>query len=297
MDREGLERRIAELEKELAAREEDLALFRHELARTNKKLESLIHSLTREIQMAHVIQKALVPTEIPMISGFEFSTKFVSSLNMGGDYFDVFEHNDRSRFGIIVASSSSHGMSALLMSVLLKLTSQMEARRSSEPTLLVQKVAKHLMPEMNEDSQVDFFYGLFNRRNYEFSFCRAGEITVLRYDYGEEKLELLESTGGPIDIHYSDTGASKSFTFNSKDRLIICTRGVVEEKNSAGEYYGQERLFETVLHSISKDTHDLRNEILFQVQKFSGSMAPARDMSVVVVDVKDRVIRLAPKSP
>ena len=275
-------------------REKDLALFRQELARTNSKLESLIEYLSREIRTAHFIQKALVSTEIPMISGFEFSTKFVASLKSGGDYFDIFKHDDQSRFGIVVASSSSHGMSALLISVLLKLTGQMEARRSSEPGKLLRNIVEQLVPSIEGSSYVDLFYGLFNRRNYELSFCKAGGVIALHYDYTEGRLELLEATSGPIDAQYSYKDLSRSLTLNPKDRLIFCTRGVVEEKNVEGEIYGQERLFEAVLGYITEGPHELRNEILFQVQQFSGSPDPARDLSIIVADVSDRVIKLAP---
>ena len=293
MNREQLQQRVSELEGELLEREKDLALFREELARTNKKLEVLIMNLSHEIRTAHIIQKALVPTQIPTISGFEFSTKFISSLNSGGDYFDIFEHDDRSRFGMIIASSSSHGMSALLISVLLKLTGQMEARRGSEPAKLLKNITEQLVPHIDKTSYTDLFYGLMDRKNYEFSFCKAGKIIALRYDYENSKLELLEATSGPIDARYSYTNLSRKFILNPRDRLIICTRGLIEEKNVDGESYGQERLFETVLGSVLKEAHELRNEILFQIQQFTGGLEPIRDLSVVVTEVNDRVIRLA----
>src|SRR5436189_206546 len=92
---EKLLARIAELEVELKERQTDLKRFREELSKANARLEALIQQLDGELKMAHVIQKVLVPTEFPHISGFEFSTKFVPSHLAGGDYFDIFEHDDR----------------------------------------------------------------------------------------------------------------------------------------------------------------------------------------------------------
>lgn len=293
MSKEDLEKRIIDLENELLEREKDLALFREEMVRANKRLESVIGSLGDKIEVVQLIQSALLPTEIPRISGFEFSTKFVPGTQVGGDYFDIFEHDDRVRFGVIASSASGHEVSALLMSILLKLTGEMEARLGALPEKVVEKIAQRLLIDMKKGSQVDLFYGSFNRRNYEFKFCRAGDIIALRYDFESGALELLEPTSGPMDENYSHGAESQSFVFNSRDRLIICTRGVIEEKNRLGEHYGQERLFEMVLKSISKETHSLRNEILFQLQQFRGEVEPTRDLTVVVIDVKDRVIRLA----
>src|SRR5687768_8579652 len=117
LTREQLIERVAELEEELRERQADLKRFRDELSKANQRLEGLITRLHSELKLAHVIQKSLVPTEFPHITGFEFSTKFVPSSVSGGDYFDIFEHDDRFRFGVIVSSSNGHTMSALLLSV------------------------------------------------------------------------------------------------------------------------------------------------------------------------------------
>ena len=94
---------------------------------------SLIAHLHGELKLAHVIQKALVPTEFPHISGFEFSTKFVPSSISGGDYFDIFEHQDKMKFGILLADSSGYQFSALFLSTLIQFSSRMV--RISEKTV------------------------------------------------------------------------------------------------------------------------------------------------------------------
>src|SRR5580692_5510524 len=106
LTQDQLRERVAELEEEVQERQVDLKRFREELGKANSRLETLIERLHQEVKLAHVIQKILVPTEFPHIAGFEFSTKFFPSHVSGGDYFDIFEHQDRARFGIIVSSSS-----------------------------------------------------------------------------------------------------------------------------------------------------------------------------------------------
>src|SRR4051812_36312955 len=113
-NRDQLIKKIAELEREVKDREEDLARFRDELIKANRRLEQMIESFNQELKVAHAIQRTLVPTEFPNIPGFDFSTKFLPSSKSGGDYFDFFEHQDKFRFGIVLSSASAHGMSALL---------------------------------------------------------------------------------------------------------------------------------------------------------------------------------------
>jgi sigma-B regulation protein RsbU (phosphoserine phosphatase) len=45
--------------------------------------------------------------------------------------------------------------------------------------------------------------------------------------------------------------------------------------------------------NVKNGVHDLRNELLFQAQRKSKLEEPLRDQTVVVIEVKDRVIKLA----
>ncbi|USN46542.1 MAG: SpoIIE family protein phosphatase [Pseudobdellovibrionaceae bacterium] len=288
-----LKARISQLEKEVSHREQDLKVFREELAVANQQLEKLIAGIQHDLKLSQAIQKALVPTELPNIQGIEFSSKFVPSPVKGGDYFDIFEHEDRAKFGMIVAGSSGHAMSALLLSVLLKLTGQMEARKGSEPHVVVQLMVNELAPHIEVGESADVFYGMFNRRDFVLSYCRVGEVVALVQEYGSGELKALTTVGGPIEKGFNAALESATVALNPRDRLIFCTPGVVNATNLQGEPFGQDRLFKAILNAPERGVHELRNEVLYQVQNYLGGQAPPRDLTVVVAEVKDRVIKLA----
>lgn len=292
---ESLKIRILELQEEVSEREKDLAVFRRELTSANKRLEALIGEINQELKVVQAMQKHLMPTEIPNIQGFEFSSKFLPSFARGGDYFDVFEHEDRSRFGVIVASSTGHVMSALLLSVLLKLTGRMEARRGSEPHHMLNQIILELLPSIQASDNADVFYGLFDRRNFSLSFAKTGDVLALHYDYAAAELKLLRTANPPIGIGFSSEIVSQSVAMNPRDKLIFCTKGVLEARNLEGKEFGQDRLYKSILEYATRGVHELRNQIFYQVQKFSGGQEIPRDMTVVVAEVKDRVIKLAKK--
>lgn len=291
--REQLLERVQELEEEVGEREADLKRFRSELGKANQRLESLITQLHGELKLAHVIQKALVPTEFPHINGFEFSTKFVPSTVTGGDYFDIFEHEDRFRFGVIVSSSSGHSMSALLLSVLLRMTTQLEAKRGSEPHQVMQDMIDQLNKDMEPGDQSDIFYALIDRRNFEMRFIRAGALVVLHQSFQTGEVQALDSGLGPLQLGLEVPKESGALLLNPRDRVVLCTRGVIEAVNAAGEPYGMERVTRSFISGPKRGVHELRNHILYEVTQFSGGAAPARDQTLVVLEVKDKVIKLA----
>lgn len=291
--REQLIKRVAELEDEVKERELDLKRFREELGRANGKLEKLIERLHHELRLSQVIQKVLVPTEFPHISGFEFSTKFIPSAVSGGDYFDIFEHQDRFRFGVMVSSSSGHTMSALLLSILLKMTGQLEAKRGSDPDQVLLEMHDQLKEHLSPDDTADIFYSLVDRRNFDMKYVRAGQVVALHQSFTSGEVTALDPGPGPLGVHFPDKLQSGSIALNPRDRMVLCTRGVIESKNAEGESYGIERVTRSFLSGPKRGVHELRNHILYEVQKFSGAPEPQRDQTLVILEVKDKVIKLA----
>ena len=70
-------------------------------------------------------------------------------------------------------------MSALLLSVLLKMTSKLEARKGADPHLVVQAIAQEMLAEMEPDAKTDMFYALVDRRSFEMRFLRLGNVMAI----------------------------------------------------------------------------------------------------------------------
>ncbi len=295
-DRKKLIDRIESLESELAARERDVLRYRTELAKANTRLETLIAQVATELRAAHLIQKALVPTEFPNIPGFEFSTQFLPSLVSGGDYFDIFEHEDRFRFGLVVASSSGHAMSALFLSVLLKLSGQMEARKGVEPHVALNRFAQELVPNIEGNSEAHVLYAVMDRRRYDIAICRAGNILVLHQEASTGEVKVIPPQFPAFSHGFQSKLASQTLSLNPKDRLILCTQGMLEVTNLKGEVYGIERLVQSILKGPRQGVHELRNHVVYSVQKYGSGQDLQRDLTLVVLEVKERIIKLAKKS-
>ncbi len=279
--------RLQKLEKELKAREQDVNRYKSELMDANRRIESMIEGFERDLQIAHSIQKSLVPTVFPHISGFEFSTKFLPSYVMGGDYFDIFELKDKLLFGVLMASCSGHGLTAMLLSVLLKLTSQLEAKQEGDPQSILQRILKELksedLDEPAADDSVDLFYGRVDRRHLQFQYARTGVTYAFHLSAEKGQVQKLESDKGAISLE-------------PKDRLVLCSRGVVEAKNSKDEIFGTERLIRSFLSGPDQGVHELRNHIVVDVKSHLGSQELGRDASLIVLEVQEKVLKLATKN-
>lgn len=285
--------RIAQLEQEVQDREQDIRRFRTELTNANHRLETLIAQISGELKTVESIQRILVPTEFPNISGLEFSTKFLPSFVSGGDYFDIFEHQDPMHFGVVAASSSGYATSALLMSVLLKISGRMEARRGSAPHEVINRMAKDLVAGLGPQDKIDIFYSLIDRRTFDLHYCRLGNVLAVVQESAGSDLKMAESSGEAIGPNFSPLVGSYQLALSPGDRLIVCTRGIAEAPNAEGEAFGKERVFRSILGAPRRGVHELRNQILYEVEKHSATSEPRRDQTVIVAEVKERVIKLA----
>nr|BFD58376.1 hypothetical protein CKG001_04830 [Bdellovibrio sp. CKG001]BFD61805.1 hypothetical protein BdHM001_04860 [Bdellovibrio sp. HM001] len=292
-EQDELKERISELEHELAVKEAELHRYRLELGKANGALEKMIVQVSQELKLAQSLQKFLSPTELPNVQGFEFSTKFLPGTRSGGDYFDIFEHEDKLKFGILISSASGYSLSSLLLSMIIKISSQIEARRGLEAHKVVALLAKEVVPNIQNEDKASVFYGIVDRRSFEMQYCSVGNIDGFMQVYGQEGLVELLPTGPSLSKDFNTEPQSRVIQLNPRDRLILATEGLKMSQNSLGVNWGGHGISEAISRAPKQGVHELRNEILFANEKYSGKSDPVRDQTLIVTEVKDRVIKLA----
>ncbi len=294
-----LEQKIKELEKQLAEKSREMDEYKHDLLDIDKDLRSILGQVNEDLKSVRQLQHQLVPVELPRIPDFEISSKFVASLISGGDYFDIFELSDKMKFGILLSSASGHGMSALVLSILLKMTSQFHQSRSNLSPLEMAKIMVDAMSEqMRPNDTVDFFYGVVNRRTFELTYIQLGDVSCFHYETEKDVLtDLVSNTPSIHEKFDSQSLKEHSMSLNPNDFIILCSKGISQAKNKAGEIFGKERIKDIIVQNKKNTVHDVRNEILFQIKKYTGKTNPDRDVTVLVAEVKDKVLRLAKENP
>ncbi|MCB9073809.1 MAG: SpoIIE family protein phosphatase [Bdellovibrionaceae bacterium] len=293
-DESELQQRIRLLEKELENKNRDIEVYRQELAKANVQLEQLIIHIHSQLKKAMEIQRQVVPTEFPNIPGFEFSTKFLASSLTGGDYFDIFEHRDKMRFGVLLTSASGYSLSALFLSLFMKFTFQMrQDEEALSPESLVATLKSDFMGHIGDKDQFHCFYGVMNRRYFRFDYVLFGDIYALHFKQENGTLQRLKPQAMALAKGQLGTVTTQSAQVESKDKIILCSPGLFKIRNDAGELFGEERYLSLVKNSAGSDVHNLRNEVVFQAERFAGNAQFPQDLTVLVLEAKDRVLKLA----
>jgi len=280
-----LKKMVQSLEAELKARNFEVITYRSEMQKFSQKLDALMAKVATDTQALAQIQKALIPAELPKIPGVEISRKFVFGSKSGGDYFDIFEHEDKFRFGILLASSSGYAMSALFLSLILKVSHMLEAKKGNPPEKVLQLMAEELKPLAGPKDQTNVFYGVVNRRDYSLKFCSAGRIEAF-YMNSSKMVQRLKADHGPLSHEFAGNLSCAQIELESQSRLCLVTDGLYD-------VLGADVIVKAMTDNMKSGVHELRNELLFQAQRISGLAEPERDQTVIVLETKDQVIKLA----
>ncbi|MES2802833.1 MAG: SpoIIE family protein phosphatase [Bdellovibrionota bacterium] len=281
---------IARLKGIIHLKDQELLLYKQELLKFSHQLDNVMIQIAGDVDLLKKIQKVLTPTEIPNIPGFEFSRKFVYGSRYGGDYFDIFEHEDKLKFGILLSSSSGYAMSALFLSLILKVTHLMEAKRGLAPEKVLEQISAELKTTAGTKDETQTFYGVIDRRDLTLNFCAVGRIKGFLQAPGKH-LQLISSDSPALGSSTSPVFKSASVELEPKSRVVLLSDGILEVLST--DQISQ--CLQTLGNSSHNPTtpHDVRNEILLKCQLVSGLDTPLRDQTVVVIEVKDRVIKLA----
>ncbi len=283
---EDLKNRVAQLEHQVQG-------YERLLRQANDKLLQLATEIASDLDWALKLQKKLVPTEMPFIKGFEFSSKFIPGTRFGGDYFDIFEHEDRWKFGMFISSCSGYTVSSALMGLLIKFSTQVEAKRGMKPDEFITQLAAELVSSFKESDRASLFYGMVDRKTLNLHYCSAGMISVYRQAEGQESIDFLEPIAAEFSQDFRANLSTRTISLEPGDRLVICTPGLLGSSDPNGKSWGPNNLIDAWRSASKKGVHELRNEILYRQQSFQKSEAPLRDQSLIVIEVQDRIIKLA----
>lgn len=266
---------------------------------TSRALPQLVTKLQEDIQLAQKIQRRLIKEKFPPMGGLNIKSKYWCGLKAGGDYFDVFEFPDGNHVGVILSDSSSYALSTSFIGSLVQFSVHVGQDDLSDPAKIVTALHGKLRESMKEKDRFSIFYGILNRKTYQFRYVNCGPIFAGERT-NEGKFEwVAKGEHGPLTAAAGGVPASQEILLEPGDRLMLLSDGWAE---SIGVGAGE--LLQDFLKDEG-DSQDLLNEMAFRLRKGvertyeiepgeeEGFPMPPQDCSVLIFDIAKNVLRLA----
>ncbi len=229
---------------------------------------------SNETKISHVLQKAL-RNELPEIEGLKVSGLYSSATEqavVGGDYFDLFELDNR-RVIALVGDISGKGVEAASMASLVKTAIAAYAWNSMDPAHIVSALNKLFLNFSRIESFTTLFVALIDLNTMSAQYCCAGHPPAFLFhpnksnDGGE--LELLNSFSPIVGAFEDMTYSNGYFEIKKGDVLFLYTDGTTEARSPDGSFFGEEALKESFLQLIDYGAEELNENILMVLEHFT----------------------------
>ena len=265
--------------------------MRETIERTLRNLdqwrEALSHrdelvSLRRELDLAGRIQQSVLPSEFPVMDGYEIHALVVPAGEVSGDFYDVMRV-EGGRVGMVVADVSDKGVPAALLMMASRTLLRGAAIGLGNPARVLSEV-NDLMCQNNVQSMfVTVFFCVLDPGLGAVAFANAGHPSplVVRADGAVSALESAENVvlgllpGAGYDLF--------SASLEPGDAVFMYTDGVTEAVNGVGEEFGEEKLIEVLSSEPVTSAAGCSARIVESVREFAGGLAQSDDITCAVL--------------
>ena len=251
-----------------------------------QKEHSQLESLKGDWAIACEIQQAILPRVFPPFpedsDKLDIAASMTPAKDVGGDFYDFFRIDD-DRIGFVIADVSGKGIPAAIFMAVSRTLIRATGVRGGSPADCLTYSNKLLAAESVDCMFVTVFYGIFNLKTGEISYCNAGHNPpyILKRGGAVEVLPMSQDPMvGAIDgIEYH--GAT--LQLDHGDSLVMFTDGVTEAMNAQNEEFGEERLEDTLAEVTMHNCQQIVEAIKADVAAFVGDAEQSDDITVLAL--------------
>ena len=284
-------KQVSELKKKIKIQEGLITKYKKVLEQANQNLQKITKEFEDSLSLVSNIHRQLIPTQVSKIPQFTFSYKLLpTKKGVSGDFFDIIQLTDPFKFGILLSSCNSYAITSLFLSAVLK--SSKKLRDVQSPKDFMVYLADHLHKSFPKQESVHLFFGIVDRRTFQLNYCIAGDIFAAVKT--QNSINRLKFSSRILHKDFKTTLKNKKIDLNPKDSLILCSPGVSNAKNETQKPFGSDQILKSIPKN-PKGVLEIRQNILFRSSQFGKKESSVQDQTVLVIKVKDRVLRLAKK--
>ena len=240
-----------------------------------------------ELKNAREVQKILLPSSEPNISGYRVSGSNTPAQMISGDYYDYIEL-DHDRTGIVIADVTGKGVPAGLLMSMCRSVLRLSAQNNESPSKVLAQVNRHLFPDVREDMFVSLAYVVIENGTGNLILSRAGHDAPLMFRSNQRKIEQIKPPGLAIGVDegnvFERVTKDLSLRMESGDCLLLYTDGVCEAVDKEDNEFGADRLENEFLKAAPMGAEEVVRSIRKAVADFVGDLPQMDDITLIAVE-------------
>ena len=243
-----------------------------------------------DLDLASKVQRLLFPKNSPQCDWCCMGVKNRMALGLGGDFFDFIALPDGCQV-VFLGDVTGHGLQAsVVMSMLYgylhraSTSGCLPKQTVADANAFLQFFAKRSR-KFDHYFSATLFYSIIDPASLMMTYVNAGHVAPL-VKRGDE-IFALQPTASPLGFFSDPELEVATFQLEVGDRLLLHTDGLSDSYNSAGQFFGGERI-EQLLLSYPDSHLEFLDRLFAALKEFGAPDPPADDCTAIVIDLHGR---------
>ena len=235
----------------------------------------------KELQAARDLQLSMLPKKVPQIANLDIASFIRSSTEVGGDYYDFFEHKGTALYSIC-GDATGHGVaSGMMVSVTKAGLNGIDALPANTILHKLNNVVKNI-----DLGTLRMSLNIVQIKPTEFELSSAAMPPVYHYVAATNKVEEILIKGLPLGGLKEEHFDNITRSFNTGDIIIQLSDGLPEAPNLTGEMYDYERLRLLIESNGHKTAQGMIDALMASVDEWLQGQHNPDDITLVVIKKK-----------
>ncbi|HJW42824.1 MAG TPA: fused response regulator/phosphatase [Geothrix sp.] len=265
-----------------------LIAMQKEIKRQNKELTAFQQRVQEEMELAAALQMGLLPKLPGEAPGAGYTHRYLPAEGIGGDIYAVLPLPDES-LAMMIADVSGHGVTAALISAMVKTSFENQVRLGGEPLAWARGMNEDLCRSTLAEQFATAWLGRLDPAANKIRYVVAGHCAPLRIVGGSkgglQRSEVLRGKGFMLGLDVQLPFVEHEAEFLPGDRLVLYTDGLVEverEDRAMLEEAGLRR----ICAELPAGAEAAAEAVITQARAFNHPVPFVDDVTLVILDRK-----------
>jgi sigma-B regulation protein RsbU (phosphoserine phosphatase) len=233
--------------------------------------------IDEELVAAQALQIAMLPTDFLRRPGFEAFGLMSPAREVGGDFYDYLEIDER-HFFVAIGDVSGKGVSPAFFMVLARTTLQNMVTSEASPAKLMTELNNRLCANNSQSLFLTLFCGILNIESGKLLYTNCGHPSPFLLTEG--RVEPIPRTGDMAlgvmeEIEFSE----KEITLCRGEAIFLYTDGFSEAFSPTGELFGEDRLAKAITNGERFSSQALAVQAVGMVEHFAAGTEASDDIT------------------
>ncbi len=240
-------------------------------------------SMERDAQLAADFSRALLPTVLPTVAGYDLAGWSRPAAETSGDIYDAIARSDGSVV-LMLADAVGHGVGPALSVTELRAMIRMGLRLGVSLDTLVVEADRQLCTDLKESGRfVTGFVGRLDPSGHLLTYHAAGQGPLLHRHAGSGVFECRGASALPFGVQEQVFEPPSPMVIEPGDIVLLATDGLYECANRDGVLFGTERAIAAVAEVADRPATEIAAHLLARLDAFAAGFPIGDDVTLLVV--------------